>query len=167
MPPGGHCWDCYLGTRSSLSSHCNSYEDRVSVEFADSYLQMCCCDFTEGQAVTFMAMNVDMIGVQGLFSLSANTPDSKVPGANIRPIWGRQDPGGSHVGPRNLAIWDVLSPSLLWSRSREIGYVILIGSIWKASRQLCCGGAWQISERLEKYKPQSRGSGDIAVNSRI
>ena len=23
------------------------------------------------------------------------------------PIWGRQDPGGSHVGPRNLAIWVV------------------------------------------------------------
>ena len=22
------------------------------------------------------------------------------------PIWGRQDPGGSHVGPMNLAIWD-------------------------------------------------------------
>ena len=31
-------------------------------------------------------------------------PDSKVHGANIRPIWGRQDPGGSHVGPMNVAI---------------------------------------------------------------
>ena len=28
-------------------------------------------------------------------------PDSKVHGA----IWGRQDPGGPHVGPMNLAIW--------------------------------------------------------------
>ena len=35
-------------------------------------------------------------------------PDSKVHGANIGPIWGRQDPGGPHVGPMNLAIWDVL-----------------------------------------------------------
>ena len=32
-------------------------------------------------------------------------PHSKVHGANMRPIWGRQDPGGSHVGPMNFAIW--------------------------------------------------------------
>ena len=31
--------------------------------------------------------------------------DSKVHGANMGPIWGRQDPGGPHVGPLNLAIW--------------------------------------------------------------
>ena len=34
-------------------------------------------------------------------------PDSKVRGANMGPIWGRQDPGGPHVGPMNLAIWVV------------------------------------------------------------
>ena len=32
-------------------------------------------------------------------------PDSKVRGANVGPIWGRQDPGGPHVDPMNLAIW--------------------------------------------------------------
>ena len=32
-------------------------------------------------------------------------PDSKVHGANMGPIWGRQDPGGPHVGPMNFAIW--------------------------------------------------------------
>ena len=32
-------------------------------------------------------------------------PDSKVHGTNMGPIWGRQDPGGPHVGPMNLAIW--------------------------------------------------------------
>ena len=31
--------------------------------------------------------------------------DSKVYGANMGPIWGRQDPGGPHVGPTNLDIW--------------------------------------------------------------
>ena len=30
--------------------------------------------------------------------------DSKVHGANMGPIWGRQDPGGPHVGPMNFAI---------------------------------------------------------------
>ena len=33
-------------------------------------------------------------------------PDSKVHGANMGPIWGRQDPGGPHVGPMNFVIWD-------------------------------------------------------------
>ena len=35
-----------------------------------------------------------------------NNPDSKVLGANMRPIWGRQDPGGPHVDPINFAIWE-------------------------------------------------------------
>ena len=34
-------------------------------------------------------------------------PDSKVHGANIELIWGRQDPGWPHVGPVNFAIWDI------------------------------------------------------------
>ena len=34
--------------------------------------------------------------------------DSKVHGANMGPIWGRQDPGGPHVGPMNFAIRDPL-----------------------------------------------------------
>ena len=41
-------------------------------------------------------------------------PDNKVYGVNMGPTWGRQDPGGPHVGPMNLAIWVVsYSPSQL------------------------------------------------------
>ena len=32
-------------------------------------------------------------------------PDSKVHGTKVGPIWGRQDPGGLHVGPMNFALW--------------------------------------------------------------
>ena len=32
-------------------------------------------------------------------------PEIKVHGANMGPIWGRQDPGGPHVGPMNFANW--------------------------------------------------------------
>ena len=39
----------------------------------------------------------------------ATIPDNKVHGTNMGPIWGREDPGGSHVGPMNFAIWDCLS----------------------------------------------------------
>ena len=39
---------------------------------------------------------------------SIKNPDSKVHGANMGPTWGRQDPGGPHVGHMNLAIWETL-----------------------------------------------------------
>ena len=34
-----------------------------------------------------------------------NSPDRKVHGAIVGPIWDRQDPGGSHGGPMNFTIW--------------------------------------------------------------
>ena len=43
--------------------------------------------------------------IYGVYFVSWRSPDSKVHGANIGPIWGRQDPGGPHVGLMNLAIW--------------------------------------------------------------
>ena len=39
----------------------------------------------------------------------SDNPDSKVHGANMGPNWGQQDPGGPHVGPMNLAIWEVIT----------------------------------------------------------
>ena len=35
-------------------------------------------------------------------------PDGKVHGANMGPIWDRQDPGGPRVDPMNFAIWAVM-----------------------------------------------------------
>ena len=39
-------------------------------------------------------------------AVTSSIPDSKVHGPNMGPIWGRQDPGGPHVGPMNFAIWE-------------------------------------------------------------
>ena len=39
------------------------------------------------------------------YHMYAPYPDSKVHGANMGPIWGRQDPGGPHDGPMNFAVW--------------------------------------------------------------
>ena len=40
-----------------------------------------------------------------------NITDSMVHKANLRPIWGRQDPGGPHVGPMNITIWvNIINP---------------------------------------------------------
>ena len=47
-------------------------------------------------------------------ALFCNFPESKGHGANMGPTWGRQDPGGPHVGHVNLAIW-VAYQTPLWS----------------------------------------------------
>ena len=44
-------------------------------------------------------------------SFARNFPDSKVHGANLGPIWGRQDPSGPHVGPMNFATWVITQVS--------------------------------------------------------
>ena len=52
-----------------------------------------------------------------IYSTVQNNPDSKVHGANMGHIWGRQDPGGPHVGPMNFAIWkDILHRPLIGER---------------------------------------------------
>ena len=40
---------------------------------------------------------------------SVCNPDSKADGANMGPVWGRQDPGGPHIGHMNFAIWEVFT----------------------------------------------------------
>ena len=41
-----------------------------------------------------------------------NIPDSKDYEASMGPAWGGQDPGGPHVGPMNLIIWDALKETV-------------------------------------------------------
>ena len=48
-------------------------------------------------------------------------PDSKVHGASMGPPWGRQDRGGPHDGPRNFALWVMLS----WKTDDYIFKVIM------------------------------------------
>ena len=48
-----------------------------------------------------MRLSVSVTGL--VMELWDVNPDSKVHGTNI---WGRQDPGGPHVGPIELVIWE-------------------------------------------------------------
>ena len=43
-----------------------------------------------------------------LTAICSCIPDSKVHGANMGPTCVLSAPGGPHVGPMNLAIWDIL-----------------------------------------------------------
>ena len=56
-------------------------------------------------------------------------PDSKVHGANMGPTWGRQDPGGPHVGHVKLAIWVVSHIRVLWLGFQMNFFLSIIGSL--------------------------------------
>ena len=53
-------------------------------------------------------------------------PHSKVPGANMGPIWGQQYLGGPHVGPMNFVIW-MVTPGNTKESSYEVSLVIHCG----------------------------------------
>ena len=57
------------------------------------------------------------------FSGPIDIPDSKVHGANMRPIWGRQDPGGSHVDPMKFVILDHILRESLKKKSVRPSYL--------------------------------------------
>ena len=75
-----------------------------------NFVEMRCCSATEDDKVGFMTTSFQYIvdcGSSGN-GLCQTNPDSKVHGANMGPIWGRQ------VGPM-LAPWTLLSGKLHWS----------------------------------------------------
>ena len=61
------------------------------------------------------------------------------------PIWGRQDPGGPHVGPMNFAIWEILLPGLGSKLQDFVEMWPYRFDIWQAPRRYFCQGAYQIS----------------------
>ena len=69
-------------------------------------------------------------------------PDCKVHGANMGPIWGWQDPGGPHVGPMNLVIWDVPSRftqnmmTQCMSPNRRIN--LQFSALWRYTYEMQC-----------------------------
>ena len=65
-------------------------------------------------------------------------PDSKVHGVNMGPIWGRQDPGGPHVGPVNFAIWVYFLASKCFVLASPMisHHETLISIIWKPADHL-------------------------------
>ena len=49
--------------------------------------------------------NINAYLLHHIARLDVSSPDSNVHGANMGPIWGRQDRGGPHIGPMIFAIW--------------------------------------------------------------
>ena len=63
-------------------------------------------EFTWSIYPYFLGYTIPIHGLIGPIQLQLkHNPDNKIHGANMGPIWGRQDPGGPHVGLMNFAIW--------------------------------------------------------------
>ena len=66
-------------------------------------------------------------------------PDSKVHGAYMGPTWGRQAPGGPHIGPTNLAIWPLQLEKLTLSSSANSTW----DQCWWFSFWCLCANMWR------------------------
>ena len=60
----------------------------------------------DNDAKLFVNFTPETVSISGrqIAAVSDGMVDSKVHGANMGPIWGRQDPGGPHVCPMNFVI---------------------------------------------------------------
>ena len=63
-------------------------------------------------------------------------PDSKVHGAIMGPIWGRQDPGGPHVGPMNFVIWVLFH--IVKIKKELNDHITLYWYIMETMENTCC-----------------------------
>ena len=86
------CWKHGSAGRSRCE-HCGT--GRETGVSPDRYCYVCSFDKPPG-----------MLG--GTANGLKGKTDSKVHGANMGPIWCRQDPDGPHVGPMNFAIWECI-----------------------------------------------------------
>ena len=75
--------------------------------------------------------------------LRITIPDNKAHGANMGPIWGRQDPSGPHVGSMNFALWDDLNKSSHGDTSLKIS----VDGIW-----LYDFNAWHLPRRRLRFE---------------
>ena len=67
-------------------------------------------------------------------------PDRKAPGANMWPTWGRQDPGGPHVGHVILAIGDLWNSTLHQRQSTFSLFNVI--ALWSATHECHSGSIW-------------------------
>ena len=72
--------------------------------FADALVQDCSISI----ANTLQSCTVMYFMISNCNLMCFDNLDSKVHGANVGPTWVLSAPDGPHVGPMNLAIWEVL-----------------------------------------------------------
>ena len=98
----GKLWEWEVGGGCLSRDDCSGVIDRCMIWW-HGWLS-CHCGKTN-QPLWRNHLAVDLLTTFNTLRPRQN-PDNKVHVANVGPTWGRQDPGGPHVGPVNLAIWE-------------------------------------------------------------
>ena len=130
------CWNNYLRLSDLESWIVYTVKSVISGSFVYRQLSLYTCTYfrTMGPYIDIQLHPQSRVECGYIFAPNSSLtcasysfkeyPDSKVHGANMGPIWGRQDPGGPHVGPMNFAIWD--STWKTWRLSLELLLIKLI-----------------------------------------
>ena len=86
-------------------------------------------------------------------------PDSKVHGAHMGPIWGRQDPGGPHVGPMKFAIGvrQGMSTAAKFRRGRVIKRPHVI------SKRILCTCVHASLREVLGFKPRKKKESSLSL----
>ena len=107
-------------------------------------------------------------------------PDGKVHGANMGPIWGRQDPGGPHVGPMIFDIWAVWGKDMHRKRKYTDGvsymyknimvsFIVFLGCSWLHGTVETAPNPYQIFHYMSTYiliaLENSAGRPECLINS--
>ena len=88
----------------------------IDYMWPDIYVYISVCIYDQGKPLVMIPEMYVMWSLEQ--RKQVNVPDSdKVHGTHMGPIWGRQDPGGPHVGPMNFAIWGRKSPNAVRYKS--------------------------------------------------
>ena len=95
--------DKFIGVLSFTIHHVSVLCDYMAIKLLQILLQMTHVTSYVKSVVVSIWWSMGCLCEFYVYSI----PDSKVHGANMGPIWGRQDPDGTHVGPMNFVIWDV------------------------------------------------------------
>ena len=120
------CWLVQLSKRQSPVGHYRNYYLDALSSFANQCTSL---------KIGYMHTDVQM-SYRDLIKWMGKNPDSKVHGANMGPIWSRQDPGRPHFWPMNLAIWVISIPLLPWGHQFTFIELTPCCSAALASREL-------------------------------
>ena len=123
----------------SLPHICGTMADDLKVELWQSECRMFNCRtlvslFDIKLLLSIVCKFVKNTRQKSSFRWNLDTnPDSKVPRTNMGPIWGRHDPGGPHVGPMNIAIWEADQEKAITKMSHH-------HKLWINQQLLPCAG---------------------------
>ena len=74
------------------------------------------------QVIKTLVYQYELTKVPDVAAMRIQSPDSKAHGGNMEPTWGRQDPGGLHVGHVKLAIWEDIESIVSVARPTRVVY---------------------------------------------